>query len=129
MTSSATSSQATSAATKAAQSTSSSTSTSPYSKSNDSGLSTGAKAGVGVIVILAGLAIIAAATWILVRRRRARLVDGQGHAATGPEPSQAPSYYTSSPAPEAAKEMPYYHELPHERQTFELEGTPAPTKM
>jgi hypothetical protein len=51
----------------------SSTASSQHSGSGDSGLTTGAKAGIGVGCAVAGLALIALAAWVfIIRRRRAQ---------------------------------------------------------
>ncbi|KAJ0423272.1 hypothetical protein BJY00DRAFT_278949 [Aspergillus carlsbadensis] len=74
-------------------------STEPIVSTSDSGLSTGAKAGIGVGSAAGAILLIAAAAFLWARRRKAKTTGEKGYIASGPESGSGESDYSDKGAP------------------------------
>jgi hypothetical protein len=97
------------------------------------GLSTGAKAGIGVGAAIAGLALIGVIVWLLLLFRKRG--DRARSSAGDPYPQSPPGYGAAKVAPTSVGEMSSGYHDPRELdsnavvQRSELEGDPAAHEM
>ncbi|KAI0171927.1 acid protease [Hypoxylon sp. FL1284] len=73
--------------------------TNPGSATQPAGLSTGAQAGIGVGVSIAGLAIIGAIAFVFIRRRKATAAASDGAASDATQPTSYQGYYVPVKSP------------------------------